>query len=170
MKRTIKFLCALSAGHEDSYRLADDMEKQYEFSLYDSLALTSDPTRPKLLAGLKIYTTPKTTPKPAEMKELVEAAGGQFLANEPVDTDNKEGVVVIGCKEDIKACQSLDAMGFQVMSSEFILTGILRQKLEYASHKLDFPGPASVSPPPVLAPGPSAPSRTKRKLRKSSAL
>jgi len=60
---------------EKAYILVDDSaEKKFQFSLQESLRRAHEK---KLLASKKVFVTPKIEPEPKDMKELVEASGGE---------------------------------------------------------------------------------------------
>ena len=47
-----------------------------------------------------------------------------------------EKTVVVSCDEDSKALASARKAKLLVVNSEFILTGVLRQQVDVASHKM----------------------------------
>jgi hypothetical protein len=106
-------------------------ETQYEFSLKETLEKTSESNKAKLMEGLKVYATPSVKPPPEEMMEILEAAGAEFCKNAPSECPNPKQYVVIGASEDADLCRDLASKGFSIHSNEFVLTGILRQRLDY---------------------------------------
>ncbi|KAJ3209833.1 Mediator of DNA damage checkpoint protein 1 [Dinochytrium kinnereticum] len=159
IRRTVKFLAALSTGKyilnekwlqqsqkerrfvaENKYTVKDkNMEEQFGFSLVESLKLARDPSRQSVFANVHVYATPNVKPPPDELEEMLRAAGGKLLASLPptLPKDPKD-CVVIGCVEDLEECQRLKAAGWPIQSKEFVLTGILRQTLDFTSHLLDL--------------------------------
>ncbi|KAI8835555.1 BRCT domain-containing protein [Chytridium lagenaria] len=130
IRRTVKFLAALTAGKhivsdkwllesrregrfvaEAKFLLKDKAtEEKFGFSLAQSLKSAQSVTRTLLLQG----------PPPNELEEIVRAAGGEM-----------EECVIIGCEEDEVECRRLHG---------FVLTGILRQQLDYVGHVLSGGG------------------------------
>ena len=86
----------------------------------------------KVLAGVKVYLTAHTKPDPAQMKDIVECAGGEVLQAPP--TAPGEGVVIVACTEDLPSCQVAMATGVPVHSTELILGGVLRQELDLRAY------------------------------------
>jgi hypothetical protein len=94
IKRTKKFLCALSAGKDfvdskwidecakqetlvpitDFLLRDDEMEKKYEFDLQQSVLKAREKS---LLDGYKIYFTKNVIPRKAEFVEIVLSAGAE---------------------------------------------------------------------------------------------
>lgn len=52
----------------------------------------------------------------------------QWLATMPKKASDK--TVVISCEEDKNVCQAAVAKGIDVVSAEFVLTGVLRQEVD----------------------------------------
>ncbi|KAJ3248225.1 Mediator of DNA damage checkpoint protein 1 [Chytriomyces hyalinus] len=167
VRRTTKFLCALSAGKyivstkwidqskkdgrfvaESKYIIKDKAnEKQYGFSVEESIKTAQNKNIPPFLTGVTIYTTPRVRPGRSDMKEIIAAAGGSFTETMPASAPSDDNsFVVVGCPEDAEECAKLSKRGFQIQSNEFVVTGSLRQKLDYDSHRLN-PNAASASTP-----------------------
>ncbi|XP_050402858.1 mediator of DNA damage checkpoint protein 1 [Patella vulgata] len=151
IRRTVKFLGGLCLGVQivspqwleqcktagmfldsSKYIVSDKTtEKQYKFLLHQSLDIAS--THP-MLQGYKIHVTKSVKPGPDTMKEILECAGAEYIKTLP---KKKEGnIIVISCDEDKKLCQPAVTAGIDVVSSEFILTGVLRQTVEIESFRL----------------------------------
>jgi Regulator of Ty1 transposition protein 107 BRCT domain len=96
IKRTTKFLCALSSGKfivttkwldacrksgsfvgANKFMLKDaKSEKTYRCTLKKSLELTQQADCKKLFSGLKFYATPSVKPATDDLSEMLNAAGG----------------------------------------------------------------------------------------------
>lgn len=61
----------------------------------------------------------------------------QFLSSMPRMNDNK--VFVISCMEDRSVCKKPLEAGIPVVSAEIVLTGILRQELDFEEYPFCFP-------------------------------
>lgn len=105
VRRTIKFLCALTLGRpivtaqwlESSRRAGKWLdpwqyltvdraaEQRFDFSLSDSLrracVRSGGGADSGLMAHWRVYATPSVRPPPLELKELVETASGVFLSS-----------------------------------------------------------------------------------------
>ena len=150
IKRTTKFLCALSSGKhilsskwidackksnaitdEISYCLNDPAnEKKWKFKLQQSIDTVKERGPQTLFKDLKFLITPSVTPDYSELKEIIEAGGGEVLNDLPVK--HSDNVYIVGCKEDKDLIQQYNQSGWKdkVMTNEFILTCSLTQELE----------------------------------------
>ena len=62
-------------------------------------------------------------------------AGGQYLPKMPTKKD--EAVFIVSCDKDKNVlAKSATKLGINIQNTEVILTGLLRQKLEFDKHKL----------------------------------
>ncbi|KAI9008409.1 hypothetical protein BC832DRAFT_423819 [Gaertneriomyces semiglobifer] len=178
VRRTVKFLCALSAGKHivsmkwldgckkagkfidvGSFLLKDaKAEKQYGFDLKRSLTVAKDQLGGRLLSGIKIYATPSVKPPVEELQEILQAAGGKMASGLPKTPPvDPRKVVVIGDPNDEEEVSSLESDGWKVQSNEFILTGLLRMHLDFDSHVLSVPKGAKTTQ------SPQKPNRRKRR-------
>ena len=66
--------------------------------------------------------------------EIVECAGGQYLAKMPLKKD--EQIFVVSCESDKKSLAKTIKAGINIQNKEVILTGLLRQKVEFDKHEL----------------------------------
>ncbi|XP_072316839.1 mediator of DNA damage checkpoint protein 1 isoform X2 [Eucyclogobius newberryi] len=157
VRRTVKFLCAVAKGipivttrwleksgkagaflPPHTFLVKDrEQENKFDFNLQESLRAAGG--RP-LLQGYGIHVTKSVKPEPDKMKDIISCSGAVFLPKMP--SSNKPNTVVVSCEEDRSLCAAATSRGLPVVSSEFILTGILRQKLDLEAHKLDGPATA----------------------------
>ncbi|RVE43902.1 hypothetical protein evm_011464 [Chilo suppressalis] len=144
IKRTFKFLCAVGLGKPivgpswvqacaDSnmivdpwfYVLKDEAaEKRFQFNLERVLL-----SKRNFLKGYNVSSTPNVLPNAAEMRLIVESSGGLW----------KEGGsqwVCVSCMADKALWPTLKKRGATVVTAEFILGGVLRQKVDINSTKL----------------------------------
>ncbi|KAL1919099.1 uncharacterized protein VTP21DRAFT_2480 [Calcarisporiella thermophila] len=173
VRRTLKFICALANGKkfvstswidasrrqrrfvsEEGYLIRDTVaERRYDFSLRESLAVTSDPTKPKLMAGLRAYPTANIEPSQAEMREILSAAGAEaleFLPSQPAPE-----LLIVGGERDADLCRRLQEEGYEVVDKEFVLSGVLRQELDRVKYRYGV-----VTSPPTQ---PRSPSKKRRR-------
>ncbi|XP_038199141.1 mediator of DNA damage checkpoint protein 1 isoform X2 [Arvicola amphibius] len=143
IRRTVKFLCALGKGipilslnwlyqsrkagyflPPDDYLVTDpEQEKNFSFSLRDALSRAREQ---KLLEGYEIHVTPRVQPPPAQMAEIIGCCGGTVLPSMP--HSYKPQRVVVTCTEDLPCCAVPARLGLPLLSSEFLLTGVLKQE------------------------------------------
>ena len=64
--------------------------------------------------------------------EIVECAGGEWLKQMPKKTS--DDTIVISCPEDKTVLNKAIKAGLSCHSKEFLLTGLLKQQLDYASY------------------------------------
>ncbi|KAI8907065.1 BRCT domain-containing protein [Powellomyces hirtus] len=153
IRRTVKFLCALSAGKhivnlkwldaskkagkfvaEDKYLLKDaKTEKQYGFRLVKSIAIAHDTTTPRIFSGLEFYSTAAVKPPREELKEILVAAGANLI-DKPPPFRAGDKTVIIGHPDDGEEVKELQLAGWTVHSSEFVLTGLLRMEVDYTRY------------------------------------
>lgn len=123
---------------ERNYILRDaKKEKELGFSMPISLASSC---KHPLLLGKRVLVTSNVKPSQMVVTGLVKASSGQPL--ERVGRSIVKGkevpddLLVISCEEDYQTCAPLLERGASVFSVEFLLNGIVIQKLEYDRHRL----------------------------------
>ncbi|MCJ8728987.1 hypothetical protein PDJAM_G00009410 [Pangasius djambal] len=162
VRRTVKFLCAVARGvpivtpdwlskcgkagsflSPNAFLVKDvEQEKRFNFSLQEALRVAS--SQP-LLQGYEIHVTPSVKPEPAQMREIITCCGARFLPKMP--SAHKAQTVVVSCEEDRALCERARSLSFPVVSAEFLLTGILQQKLDVQTHTLSLSPTAAVPKP-----------------------
>nr|XP_031840738.1 mediator of DNA damage checkpoint protein 1 isoform X1 [Nomia melanderi] len=155
VRRTVKFLCALAqaipivsvdwlvesekAGHFTelaNYILKDPAaEAKFGFKLRGSLEKAR---KQKLLDGYTVVLTPNVAPPPLpELKSIISSCGGKPLVRSPLSWPQK--AVIISREEDLENAKKFllkAPKSVTVQSTEFILTGILRQELDFVKYKV----------------------------------
>ncbi|XP_076675097.1 mutator 2 isoform X2 [Andrena cerasifolii] len=155
VRRTFKFLCALAqsvpivtidwltdsgkAGQFvelENYILKDPAaEVKFGFKLRGSLDKAREQ---KLLLGYTVVLTSNVTPPPIpEWKSIISSCSGKPLVRPPATWPEK--AVIISTDEDLKIAKKFLAnapKSVTVQSTEFILTGILKQELNFIKYKL----------------------------------
>ena len=66
--------------------------------------------------------------------EIIECAGGSWLKQLP--KKNSDDIIVISCPEDKVQLNKAIKAGFNVQNKEFLLTGLLKQHLDFESYVL----------------------------------
>ncbi|KAJ7317292.1 hypothetical protein JRQ81_003454 [Phrynocephalus forsythii] len=153
VRRTVKFLCALARGvpivtpdwleksRQNSFFLMPtsflvrdpEQERNFGFSLTASLQRAQK--EGGLFQGYEIHVTPNVKPEPEHMRDIVRCSGGTFLPRMPRAFKGQR--VVVSCPEDLPRCKPAQDAGIPVADSEFILTGLLQQRLDLEAHRLD---------------------------------
>ncbi|KAM6995311.1 mediator of DNA damage checkpoint protein 1 [Tautogolabrus adspersus] len=154
VRRTVKFLCAVAKGvpivtthwleksgkagsflSPHAFIVKDpEQEKKFSFCLQESLRIAS--SQP-LLQGYEIHVTKSVKPEPVHMKDIISCSGATFLPKMP--SSHKPQTLVISCEEDLSLCGPALAASLPVVTAEFILTGILQQKLDLQTHSISAP-------------------------------
>ncbi|EKM60159.1 uncharacterized protein PHACADRAFT_203428 [Phanerochaete carnosa HHB-10118-sp] len=159
--RTEKFLCAMAvAPHivtekwvaacvskksiqpEAPFALKDlESEKRYGYRLNDALIRARANGR-KLFQGATFYMTPKIPVDSKLLKAVVTAGGGQLLTQSPTlrilkGHDNR---FVVSCPADVSIWRPLAEHGHPIYSQELILTGVLKQELDWDEKTHKVPG------------------------------
>ncbi|CAH0625303.1 unnamed protein product [Chrysodeixis includens] len=142
IKRTFKLLCALGLGKpivgpgwvqacNDTniivdpwlYLVKDEAaEKRFGFSLRQSLTGKRD-----FLRGYNVSSTPSVLPDATEMELIVKCSGGSWQ-------EGGARWVCVSCSKDKALWPALRRRGATIVSSEFILCGVLKQKLDINSY------------------------------------
>ncbi|KAM7378688.1 hypothetical protein PAMP_004294 [Pampus punctatissimus] len=157
--RTVKFLTAMSVVKhiitpdwlEESWRSQKFVDEQiyilrdaeaevlFAFSLEESLKRAHSAP---LFKGKYFYLTPGVCPSLSTMKTILESAGGKLLPKQPSyrkimehkQNKNLPEIILISCDNDLHLCREYFLKNIDVHNAEFILTGVLTQKLDYDSY------------------------------------
>ncbi|CAG5043682.1 unnamed protein product [Parnassius apollo] len=144
IKRTFKLLCAVGLGrpivglswvqacHDTkmivdpwNYLIKDEAtEKRFQFNLEQTLS-----GKRNFLKGYNVSSTPNVMPSAMEMKLIVECSGGTWKEEGPK-------WICVSCSADKSLWPALKRKGATIVSTEFILGGVLRQKLDINGNKL----------------------------------
>ncbi|XP_078492143.1 uncharacterized protein LOC101243469 [Ciona intestinalis] len=161
IRRTVKFMCAVVRGAyilnrdwlkdskkqwrflpEEDYELREDhnnstssstsmsLEEQFNFNLHESLKIARSRSLP-LFHDLRIHVMKSVLPPPNEMYQIILCGGGEVVKRMP---GSDAGVIIIGVEGEKRTKKQL---GVRMMSKEFILTGILQQKLDHQKFLLN---------------------------------
>ena len=87
----------------------------------------------QVLSGQKIFLTPNVKPVLQDMSDIIKCAGGELLDEIPL-APRKGGGLIVTCIEDLRLCQAAMEAGVQVHSTEFILSGVLQQELNFEAY------------------------------------
>ena len=103
-------------------------EKKYKFSLRDVLGKTQNGLR--LLKDIRFYATENVQPDHKTLDEILCASGATLEQTRPL---THQPIIILSCLEDLKEIEGLEKLGYnEIQSMEFVLTGLLRQKLDYS--------------------------------------
>lgn len=155
IKRTTKFLAALSAGKKivsvdwvkaclkqkklvdiTTFPLKDTAgEKKHSFNLSTALENVEKNGPSALMSGLQFLITPSTSPSYVDLMEMIEAAGGVILNDLPMRVINS--IYIIGCKEDAALVKQYQQSGWtdHILLPEFVMACSLKQELDFDSHR-----------------------------------
>ncbi|XP_072536608.1 mediator of DNA damage checkpoint protein 1 isoform X2 [Salminus brasiliensis] len=163
VRRTVKFLCAVARGvpivttdwltkcgkagtflSPNEFLVKDvEQERKFNFKLQEALRIAS---RQPLLQGYEIHVTPSVKPEPCQMKDIITCCGARYLPKMP--SAHKPQVVVVSCEEDRALCNKASSLSVPVVSAEFLLTGILQQKVDLQTFALSASTAAASKPAP----------------------
>ncbi|KAL6428900.1 hypothetical protein ACFW04_008015 [Cataglyphis niger] len=155
VRRTYKFLCALAKGIPivtinwlkdsesatrfldwENYILKDPAaEAKFGFRLRKSLAKAKEQ---RLLDGYTVILTSNIAPPPIEeLKDMITSCGGKALLRPP----NKwpEKAVIVSREEDLPNAKKFLIKApktVTIQSTEFILTGILKQETDFDKYRI----------------------------------
>lgn len=102
-----------------------DFEKRHKFSLFKSLELARSQ---KVFEGYDFVTTPSILPRPTEIKQIIECAGGKVY-DEPPSPKSDQKIYVISSMNDKKywhkyrRCNS----NIRITDSEGVMASVMRQ-------------------------------------------
>ncbi|KAI0083353.1 hypothetical protein BDY19DRAFT_1060990 [Irpex rosettiformis] len=155
--RTEKFLYAMAVGAHvvsvnwvemcvakktilpaDGYTLKDPTnEEKFGFKLSDALKRAGE-KKGKLFEGKTFYVTPKVPVDTKLMKNVITLGGGQFSTQTPTARILKgsSNRVVVSSPGDIAIWRPLLEAGFPVYSQELVLTGMLRQEVDWEGREM----------------------------------
>ncbi|KAL7644575.1 UNVERIFIED_CONTAM: hypothetical protein RMT77_004112 [Armadillidium vulgare] len=101
-----------------------EAENKFDFTMESSLKIAA---KKKLFSGYSIHVTNSVKPPPNDMREIIECAGGEYLEMPPKFAAPKS--IIVSCDEDKKNWSSFKKLKLTIVDKEFILTGLLRQKI-----------------------------------------
>lgn len=160
--RTSKFICAFSHASyilspswllessaigeildEKPFIVKDrEGEERYSFNLVHSLVKRK--RRSELLFyNWVFFVTPSVRKNVIDIERIIESAGGCVCTKkapskkqfEQLKSEGKR-VVVITCDDDYYLCSNLESYGLEVVSPEFVISGILRQDIDFEVHRV----------------------------------
>lgn len=159
--RTVKFLIALNhVRHvvipdwieqsaranrfldESCFAVRDNStESAFCFKLHESLRRSN---QKKVFKDLTFYLTPDVTPSKAILSEMIESAGGKIVKALPpissilrfINVNGDPTFIIVSCEKDLYLCRELVHKNIAIQSSEFVVTGIMRQEVDYLTHRL----------------------------------
>ncbi|ESO82380.1 hypothetical protein LOTGIDRAFT_236998 [Lottia gigantea] len=130
---------------EEKYMLKDTKnEKEFSCCIIDSLHRAQ--IKP-LFQGMTFYITPSVVPSTKDLTRIISNAGGTVVNRRPsaktiltqLDDKGKPTFIVITCNNDLHLCRDLFAQKINVYNAEFVLTGVLRQEIDYTMFTITIP-------------------------------
>ncbi|XP_064601096.1 LOW QUALITY PROTEIN: PAX-interacting protein 1-like [Liolophura sinensis] len=131
---------------ESKYALKD---RQAEATMNCDLAESMRRSRKlPLFKGLSFYLTPSVLPSRKELSTIIESAKGTVLKKKPplktlqsvrsdkISHPGYSSYVIISCDTDIHLCRDLKAKKIAVHNAEFVLTGVLRQEVDFEIYRM----------------------------------
>ena len=72
--------------------------------------------------------TANVQPTPEMCSDIIQCGGGEFIKELPTSSD--PALYIVSCQEDRKKTAALAKSGVPVMDKEWLLTGLLKYKLD----------------------------------------
>lgn len=162
ISRTSKFICAFShasyilsykwivESHEaknlldEKHFILQDKEGEETFSFNLVYSLLKRRRRSGLLfKDFVFFVTPSVQLNVSHLKEMIESAGGVMetrkpptkLQNDQMKLEGKK-FVMVSCDQDLHLCSSLELQGIEIVNVEFVISGILRQDIDFQAHRI----------------------------------
>lgn len=193
MRRTIKFLCAVSIGvhivtprwlhksneskrflPEEEFCLTDDvqtldgeeLQMKYNFNLQNTLKMVRE-SENRLFHNLTMFVTKNVAPNPQQMKQILESAGAKVLSKMPnLNKETNTNLVIVSTLDDKRSLSNAIKSGCKIVSNEFVLTGVLRNQIDFTSFNL-FGAESSVTQKPPNPLSNSGTSTKRRRMKKT---
>lgn len=164
ISRTPKFICAMNhATHilnyqwlveshktgqvldERAFILQDpEGEKKFSLSLVRSLLKRKKRKKKLLFTDYIFFVTPGILSRVSNLKEMIESAGGTMITRKlPTRLQlhqmrsNGKTFIVVTNPHDYHIVSSIEESGVDIVGSEFIMSGILRQDIDVEAHRLN---------------------------------
>ncbi|CAF3601293.1 unnamed protein product [Rotaria socialis] len=117
----------------EKYYLEDtNAEARYGFQLRESVRLAK---QHPIFENYKIFCTQNTSPPYDDLKDIIEAAGGKFVDKINFSKPGKDLVCIVAQLHK-NEYEELCKKGVPIVSEEFALSGISKQKLDFEAFSL----------------------------------
>ncbi|CAF4971326.1 unnamed protein product, partial [Rotaria sp. Silwood1] len=117
----------------DKYYLEDkNAETRYGFQLRESVRLAKQGL---IFKNYKFFCTKDTSPPYDDLKDIIEAAGGKLIEKLNINKPGKD-IICIVAQIHKNQYEDLFKKDIPIVSEEFILSGISKQKLDFDSFSL----------------------------------
>lgn len=98
----------------------------------------------RLFQDLVFYVTPSVVPPVCELTTIIESAGGGVAKKRPslkhiastIDEKGCPKIIIITCLNDLHLSQDLRNRKIPVYNAEFVLTGVMRQEVDFNSFRI----------------------------------
>ncbi|CAF4679914.1 unnamed protein product, partial [Rotaria sp. Silwood2] len=117
----------------DKYYLEDkNAETRYGFQLRESVRLAKQGL---IFENYKFFCTKDTSPPYEDLKDIIQAAGGKLIEKININKPGKD-IICIVAQTHKNQYEDLFKKNIPILSEEFILSGISKQKLDFDSFSL----------------------------------
>ena len=113
--------------YENFYLEDTAAETRYGFQLRQSVRLAK---QQRIFANYKFFCTKDTSPPYDDLKDIIEAAGGNFLEKINTVKPPKDFICIVA-QVHKSEYEELFKKGVKILSEEFVLSGISKQKLDF---------------------------------------
>eukprot|EP00055_Hartaetosiga_balthica_P012943 m.64482 g.64482 ORF g.64482 m.64482 type:complete len:188 (-) comp8116_c1_seq1:414-977(-) len=124
-----------------------EFEKNFNFSLRQSLENQKLFGKGKVFSGITFYCSPHVRPPTQTLKEIVNAGSGELIESIPsVEkmlelrslAEEDEMYIMVSCPDDIALVRDISA-SMPIYTSEIILSGALHQKVTFNTWRVIVP-------------------------------
>ena len=114
-------------SYEKFYLEDTNAETRYGFQLRESVRLAK---QGPIFQNRKFFCTKDTSPPYDDLKDIIEAAGGKLIDKLNMSKPAKDIICIVG-QTHKNEYEDLFKKGLAIVSEEFILSGISKQKLDF---------------------------------------
>lgn len=150
IRRTKKFFMCLARGaHILSPTWIEAMIKEHRYLPYDKFYLQDTPAETRygfqlresvrlakqrpVFSNYKVFCTKDTSPPYDDLKDIIEAAGGKFIDKVNAARPGKDLICIVA-QSHKNEYEDLHQKGVPILSEEFALSGVSKQKLDFESY------------------------------------
>jgi len=116
--------------YEKYYLEDNNAETRYGFQLRESVRLAK---QGPIFKNQKFFCTKDTSPPYDDLKDIIEAAGGNLIEKINMTKPGKDIICIVG-QIHKNEYEDLFKKGLKIVNEEFILSGISKQKLDFDAY------------------------------------
>lgn len=82
-----------------------------------------------MFENLRFFATQNVNIDHETLEEILSASGASLERTKPCD---HQSIIILSCSNDCMDAENFRKLGYDIQSMEFVLTGLLRQELDYS--------------------------------------